>query len=414
MRASSLGLVVLCKFKFGKILNRGKNLFFVGPWSLFFVLFAQVGRAAPLIESTVLPKSFRQSLIPAHFEKTSQVRLHDSRWNKLSVAKFKIFAQKTVQLNDKIANAALKQTDLAGKVKEVSLRVLYTDSKVFLNLDWEDSSQSLFSRKETNSFGDSVALEIPKEFSERLPYIGMGDEKKNVYVYMQRAAEEGTLLNEYVASGFGSLTRINKNISKVEMNYDQKTKRWQALFSLPLDSRNLKQAILPIAFAFWDGDKNERGGNKYLSAWQFIEMPSLPKNPSYLKQISFAYDDLPSTEKGKQIFNTVCVACHLAGSNGNAQGGLAPNLENIGSLSSTSYLRDSLVEPSQIVVRQLNINRHYDKTVTPDANRAYTNNDSFKWYSINEKGERVSKMPSFKSMSDDDIRSLVAFLKTLQ
>jgi DMSO reductase family type II enzyme heme b subunit len=233
--------------------------------------------ALPQNPESELPKKFSSELLKARYDKTAQFKLQAGSWDKAVATQFKMFAQTTVPLNDKIANAMINKTE----AKEFLARAIYNDTSLLIKLEWADSSQSLFSRKETNSYGDSVAIEIPKEFSARLPYVGMGDEQKNVYVYMQRAAEEGILASEYIAAGFGSLTRLYKTISKMQMNYDTKTNKWQAIFSLPLALRNMRQFVVPVAFAFWDGAKNQRGGNKYLSAWQFIELATFKKNRTH-------------------------------------------------------------------------------------------------------------------------------------
>jgi complex iron-sulfur molybdoenzyme family reductase subunit gamma len=381
-----------------------------------------------LSQQSVSNYSMSEDIIKAQFERDGQVKLNSSIWINLPGSDIKIFAQKTIRLNDKTANEKLVRPSnntiiesiadsVVGTVADsiakptANVKAIYNDTLLSVKVEWKDSTQSLISRKETNSFGDAVALELPKDFSKRLPYIGMGDEKQNVYVYLQRAAEEAHLINEYIAAGFGSLTRLSKGASQMQLSYDNQTKKWQALFQLPLTKRNMKQALLPMAFAFWDGANNERGGNKFLSGWKFIEMANQPKNSEYQKKLSADYFELPSAEKGRQIFNSVCITCHRAGSIGKIPVALAPDLENVGAIASPGYLRDSITEPSQVVVRNLNINRHYNKALGVDANGAYVNNENYKWYSLNSKGERISKMPSFKGLPDEDIKSLVAYIK---
>jgi complex iron-sulfur molybdoenzyme family reductase subunit gamma len=91
---------------------------------------------------------------------------------------------------------------------------------------------------------------------------------------------------------------------------------------------------------------------------------------------------------------------------------VAPNLSNIGVIANAVYLKESIVNPNDVVIKNLNINRHYNKSAKPDKFRAYPNNDTYQWYIV-VNGKKQSKMPPYGHLSEQDIKDLVSFLKTL-
>lgn len=76
---------------------------------------------------------------------------------------------------------------------------------------------------------------------------------------------------------------------------------------------------------------------------------------------------------------------------------MGPSLTNIGGYSSADYLRESLVNPSAVVVPGYNRNAH----------------SNYAWYNI-EDGKRVSTMPDHSWMEKADIDDIVAYLTTLK
>ncbi len=92
--------------------------------------------------------------------------------------------------------------------------------------------------------------------------------------------------------------------------------------------------------------------------------------------------------------------------------GLAPNLSDIGGIANAIYLKESILNPNDVIIRNLNINRHYNKSAKPDKFRAYPNNDMYKWY-IEINGKKQSKMPPYAHLSEQDVKDIIAFLKTL-
>lgn len=339
----------------------------------------------------------------------------DAAWQKVPAKSFSLAPQRSIRLNDKEANAALDR----AKSFPISVRAASNGREIALRVEWPDETRDTTSSVETNAFGDAVAIELPMKFGagERLPHVGMGDRKSHVLVDMQRAGEKSTLVNEYVAAGFGSLTRTAGGTTKMQMEYDAAHKSWSAVFSRPIElpGHSMKQGLVPIAFAAWNGSGHERASYKSLTGWKFLRFAQPAIDPAYLATMSWGADgSIGDPAKGKVLVESVCIACHRVGDKAYAPEGLDPELTGIGAIASWSYLRDSIVNPSAVVVENLQLNRHYNKAATPDAFQAFPNNDAYSWFTTDASGERVSKMPSFGYLSPEDQGNVVAYLKSLE
>lgn len=326
--------------------------------------------------------------------------------------RFPVVPQRTVRLNDRDANAQL------GTRSEITVRAASTATELAVYLEWADVSETLLDTGETNSFGDAVAVQLPQRFGEgvRLPYIGMGDSEQWVDVYMARATTAGVQENRYVAAGFGSLTRAPA--LKARMTLRHAGGRWHAAIVRPLadTQRTLEHGLVPIAFAIWDGTRAERGGNKSLSSWKFLRLPRYPVSAAYVAEVSWGYadGDAPGDPaKGKEQFGVLCLACHRSPDYPFAVEGMAPDLADVGAIALPAYLRQSIRQPSGVVMHHLNPNRAYDPSAGPDPNRAFPNNSALDWYAVLDPGQEISKMPELPDLSEEDVLHLVAYLRTL-
>ncbi len=336
----------------------------------------------------------------------------DARWEKAAAKSFHVSAQRTVKLNDKAANEKLHGPG-AGEVK---VRAAASAKDLAVLLEWSDPTEDRL-RADENGFGDAAALELPAKLgpTERLPYVGMGDRDSPVYVYLQRAGEKGETASAFVAQGFGSLTRLKENPASFQLSRDQAKGTWRALFRRPLvvGAHSLEQGLVPFAIAVWDGARSERGGNKQLSAWHYLRLTKYPIDPQYLAQESWGYHgELGDPAKGKQLAEAVCTSCHQLPGKRLAMVGFAPDLSDIGVTSTLPYLRDSVAEPSKVVVHHLQLNSHYVKSGSPDKNGAYPNLEQMAWFNAQPDGGWVSKMPPF-GFQAAQLSDIVAFLRTL-
>ena len=354
--------------------------------------------------------------------------INDPVWKNVRPVSVPVYVQHSVRLNDLKANAHAE----VRSPKEVMVRAAMNDGEIAVLLEWFDLSEDRSPPDATDVFGDAAALQLPQRFGKgiRLPYIGMGDIDQPVYVAMQRAmterrksgVSEVNRLSEYVAAGFGSLTRTPLGWMKMGMDWDPGRRAWRALFIRSLATNvgstgsDLRKGLVPISFAIWDGARHQRGGNKLLAPWRFLRLPAFPVDPAYVAELAFGYgpSDLGDAQRGKPLVDNICSACHRLPGRQNAPDGLAPDLTNIGGIASVAYLRDSIVDPSSVVVPGLGHGRHYNKAAAPDAFKAYPNNEAFIWFSADPKtGKRTSKMPSFGGLPQEQLADMLAYLKTL-
>lgn len=305
----------------------------------------------------------------------------------------------------------------------IAVKVAASAHTLAIRVEWADPAPDFPSAEETAAFGDALAIQFPARFGKglRLPHIAMGDEKAHVRVYFNRPAgpDQGPMAPaEFVGAGFGSLTRTTRKTpgALTRMAYNVKEGRWSAVFSRPLSvpGHSLAQALVPIAFAVWDGARFERGGNKRLSAWRLVRLPAFRPDPAYVAELDreFTPPAGGSAGRGKALATAMCAGCHRFGETRMAPEGMAPDLSAIGGIATPGYLRASILRPGEVVVRGLHPNRHYDRSARPDAQRAYPHDEAFRWYVAGPGGTRQSKMPPF-ALAPQDVADLVAYLQTL-
>jgi DMSO reductase family type II enzyme heme b subunit len=336
-------------------------------------------------------------------------------WDGLPARAVTAAPQRSIRLGDRQANAAL----VAAPARPVSVRAATDGERLAVVLDWIDETEDRSSADATDAFGDAAALEIPLRFGAglRLPYVGMGDDAMPVAVVFQRAAAEGSVGREAVAAGFGSLTRADLGGLRVAMRYDRGRGAWRAVFVRPLAAGplDLRRGLVPFAIAVWDGSRRERGGNKALSSWTFLRLPRFPVDAAYAAEMSreLAPGEPGDLARGKLLVESVCAACHAVGDRRIAPPGIAPDLTGIGAVATPGYLRESLVDPSAVIVPNPNPYQHQDRSRPPGGSGAYPNDEAFVWYRRDSSGKKVSKMPAFGSLPGPDIAAVVDYLMTL-
>ncbi|HEY6002672.1 MAG TPA: c-type cytochrome [Anaeromyxobacter sp.] len=336
-------------------------------------------------------------------------------WDAIAPLAVTVSPQRSVRLHDRKANEAL---DAAGP-RTVSVRAAASDSELAILLEWMDPTEDRASATETDGHGDSAALQLPLRFGAgiRLPYVGMGDEGMKVAIHLQRAVEGGTLGRDGIAAGFGTLTRADLGPTKVAMRHDPARGAWRAVFVRPLAAAgiDLRRGLVPFAVAVWDGARSERGGNKALSGWKLLAIPGSAVDGAYAAELAWGRGpgELGDPVRGKQLVQGMCAACHRVAERRAAPPGLAPDLSAIGAIATPAYLRESIVDPSAVVVPGSSAAQHQDRAKAVGPTGAYPASDAFVWYRRDASGAKVSKMPSYAGLPREDVLSIVAYLATL-
>lgn len=338
----------------------------------------------------------------------------DALWAGLPATIVQAAPQRSVRLHDRRANEALAR---AG-IRTLRIRAATDGTALAVVVDWSDASADRARPDATDVYGDGAALELPLRFGagRRLPYVGMGDAEEPVAVYLQRAAEAGVLVREAVGGGFGSLTRAELGEAQMAMRHDGATGTWRALFRRPLvtNGQDLRRGLVPFAVAVWDGGRSERGGNKALTRWKFLRLPGQPLDATWTEELSWGYTpgELGDPAKGRTLVEAQCTACHVAGPDRTAPPGLAPDLSAVGVVSTPSYLRDSIVRASAVVVPSPNPAQHQDRSRGTDARGAWPLDPGYAWHGVETDGRRSSSMPDFE-LTKEELGDAVAYLMTL-
>jgi complex iron-sulfur molybdoenzyme family reductase subunit gamma len=347
-------------------------------------------------------------------------------WKYAKFSDVTLYPQTTMKMNDKKANQ-LNENRHAINAK---VGVLYNGTQIAIKVVWPDSTKNVQDTKSNDSFADGMAIEIPVDVtSTNLPYIGMGNEGREVKVFLQKAVEKfyepngngdvfhqisrnnTILFNEdlkkfdkkvaslgnddyqkgFISAGVRSMTEIKDGSAPFNMTMKYVNGNWEATFTKSAKDEYSDMATnsFPISIAVWDGEKRNRDGLKMISAWT-------PVKVTHSKNLMTAFTSAKGdATKGQEAFmNNGCIGCHSVDTTPNNMG---PNLANIGGYNTASYLEESIKNPNAVIVPGYNRNTHPN---TP-------------WYNV-ENGKRVSTMPDHSWMPQTDIDNIVAYLKTLK
>lgn len=352
--------------------------------------------------------------------------------SKIKLESVMLYPQTTIGNNDKEATAKMKGL----KALEAKAGVAFTDKEMMVVVKYKDATNSKQTQKSSKLFGDATAIQFPTSCMEadKLPYIGMGSDGRAVSVLLQKNVEalyptpentdftnqqarqnlnlfEGDLKKKeaaqkalasakynkvFVSEGFRSMTEV-KDSKGYEMTMSHKKGEWTAVFKKPLNDDYSKACdALPMAIAVWDGAKDGRNGNKWLSTWTPVNMTGSAKAKADIAKIS--EKSKGNVANGKKLAADNCAACHTMGDMKAPMANMAPDLSNIGGYSTTSYLKESIVAPSAAIVPGYNKNAH----------------PSTPWYNTDDKGVRTSTMPAFDHLKPAEIDDMIAYLQTLK
>ena len=376
-----------------------------------------------LMADTIYAKKVSDSL--------DKVSADSKIWKGAKAAQIVLYPQTTLSFNDKKAVEANKN----AKAKKAKVKAVFNGKRIAFLIKWSDGTKSVQKGYSSTSYADGFAVQFSNSSdASKLPYIGMGSKGRDVVIHLQKAVEKvyepngnkdvsmqvnrdntpyfGKDLKKYdkkvsklanrdyervfVAEGFRSMTEIKgeKLHSSSKMKYGKKG--WKGTLSRPLKDEylNLKKDAIAVAFAVWDGDKMNRDGLKLLSSWEAVVLSK--KGEKFASAVSQKVKG--DVKNGEKLTKDNCSSCHRYKGENSAPFAMAPNLSNIGGYNTATYLRESILEPSAVVVPGYNRNAH----------------KNFEWYSIDDKGNRTSTMPPFSHLDKKAQDDIIAFLQTLK
>lgn len=356
----------------------------------------------------------------------AKIGLDAKAWESAKAQTIAFYPQSTIEMND----ADVMKLNADNKAKNVSIKTLSDGENIAFLLKWQDGTKSVQEGYSSTAYGDGFAVQLPTVL-DKLPYIGMGSEGRAVVVHLQKAtgktyepngnkdvyhqvgssnqnafeanlkkykdevAQAGSsdYQRVYLSEGFRSMTQIRDNSeeSMMEMKYDKGF--WTGVIVRKLKSTNvdLSSGNFPVAFAIWDGEKKNRDGMKLLSPWVEVKVQN-GKNLAILAETKEG-----DVKNGETVMMENCAACHQYKEVKNAPNYMAPNLSNIGGYANESYLIESIIDPSAVVVPGYNTTAH----------------PNFPWYTV-DKEVRSSTMPPFSHLDAKSLKDVVAYLKTLK
>jgi hypothetical protein len=355
-------------------------------------------------------------------------------WAGAKVTEVSLYPQTTVKMNDKVAN----ELNADNGSKKAKVQAIYNEDEIAFLVRWKDKTLSIQKGYRSEAYGDGFAVQFASDYSnpEKLPYIGMGSEGREVVVHLQKAAprihepngngnvelqvgrkntpyfgedlakfdadvKEASVVDyerTFVSAGFRSMTQIREGVeSSMNMVYNLKQNCWKGSLSRKLKDEylDLGAGAFPVAFAVWDGAKNNRDGMKLLSGWNSVSLAGKEGGEELVSALNSPVAG--DVANGKAQYEMNCAACHLTKDIQMTVPFMAPELSNIGGYASTGYLKESIIDPSAVVVPGYNRNAHKN---TP-------------WYNVVE-GKRESTMPSFNWLDEKSLTDIVAYLKTLK
>lgn len=367
-----------------------------------------------------------EALIVGKGANLAKIGLDAKAWESVKAQNIAFYPQSTIEMSD----ADVMKLNAENKAKNVSIKSLSDGENIAFLLKWQDGTKSVQEGYSSTAYGDGFAVQFPTVL-DKLPYIGMGSEGRAVVVHLQKAtgktyepngnkdvfhqvnssnqntfeadlkkykdevaqAGNGDYQRVYLSEGFRSTTQLRDNSeeSMMEMKYDKGF--WTGVIVRKIKSANLdlSSGNFPVAFAVWDGEKKNRDGMKLLSPWVEVKV----QNGKSLNSMAETKDG--DVKNGETVMMENCSACHQYKEVKNAPNYMAPNLSNIGGYANESYLIESIIDPSAVVVPGYNTTAH----------------PNFPWYTV-DKGVRSSTMPPFSHLDAKSLKDLVAYLKTLK
>lgn len=304
-----------------------------------------------------------------------------------------LYPQTTVDFHDELSS----DLSVEFSAKKAKIKVLYNDKNIAYLLEWDDNTHSVQDEYEVNSFGDGFAVQIPThiENADKLPYIGMGNDGREVLVYLKKEVDCAIYEKAFVSKGFDSIIET-KEQDDFTMDLSYVDGKYKGVLVRPIKDEytNIGNDVSVSAFAIWDGSRGDMGGFEKLTSWIPIKLDG--KDSKFLRAIdSFGGGDVVN---GKQLTAENCATCHRYADVNEAPKSMAPNMTNIGGYSTSEYLLESIITPNAVVVPQYSKGVHLD----------------FQWYSVDDSGVKTSTMPSFEWMDDKSKKDIVTYLKTLK
>ena len=387
---------------------------------------------AQLNQTTQAPQSENGSIVKCAniksklvTEELLSISQNDEMWKEAPASTVMLYGQKTIRSIDKKENEHMAH----AKALKATAKALYNDKTFAVRISWDDSEKTQGAQSPT-AFADGIAMQFAVDYSNpaKLPYIGMGSEGRPVVIHLQKSgishyepngnhdvknqygldkmnkfdndikaykakAPQTDYEKMFVAEGFRTLSEIKDGTATGSFSMNYANGQWTAVLIRPLKDKyvDLHAQSFPMAFAIWNGKRANRGSSKFLSSWVTVGQSQSEF------AATLAHVPTGNIAEGKQKAIENCAGCHNFDGQDNGMPFMAPDMSNLGGQASAAYIKESIIDPSSVIVPGYNRNAH----------------PSHVWYNVVD-GKRVSTMPAFDWMTPADINDIVAYFKTLR
>jgi complex iron-sulfur molybdoenzyme family reductase subunit gamma len=291
--------------------------------------------------------------------------------------------------------------------KKARVKAVYDGENISFLLEWSKHSKNKIDDNSSLKL-NGFSVKFPLVFNDlaKLPYIDMGDAEHGLKGYSYKLYQQSLDTNVsdenlsqnilttqekevFIAKGVNAVKTINSDKAYMELlteNGKFKGTLSKKLHDADLD---LSKGVFPLSFVV-----NEKK-LKYSSPWIMVALEDKNKESNVQAFNENVEGDVPNGEK---LALENCAGCHRYNTIKTAPVSMSPNLSNVGGYSTSEYLRESIIDPSAVIVSGYK-------------NNTYSN---FDWFVLDLNGKKTSIMPTFNWLDEKSINDLVAFMKTLK
>lgn len=159
----------------------------------------------------------------------------------------------------------------------VYVQLARTSERFYVRMRWPDATRN--TDDTVNTFTDGAAIQFALNGEDTNFMMGTGPDKP-VNIWYWRASRHE--IESLGAGGFGSTTILPKQSVTGKATYHADdpghNQYWQLVMSREIDvddehQINLKDGIVPLSFALWQGEDEQRDGNKVVQmGWLLVDV----------------------------------------------------------------------------------------------------------------------------------------------
>lgn len=218
-------------------------------------------------------------------------------------------------------------------VDAIAFSSLNNGKQLAIRLQWEDFTKNGFNQERQDYFPDGIAVQLAlgdvtlHTYGHNEPFFGMGNRGKSVNIWHWKAGREKAIaaendreyaggvdmdtliyggmrnnpvagltvlkeseVEELNAEGFGTITPQPEDKQNVIGHGEWKDGVWTVVFIRDMikagewDADLIRDDPVLVAFAVWDGEKEDRNGRKVISVWQRLNVLTEIQNNKIAKQ----------------------------------------------------------------------------------------------------------------------------------